>query len=70
MRCWGRSTPADTKGLEFERSDCEMDTQIFVSESLATGSLGVPTWARAGSSRFAAVSDSSLAKPGSQELRK
>jgi hypothetical protein len=41
MRCWGRSTPADTKGLEFERSDCEMDTQIFVSEALATGSLGV-----------------------------
>jgi S1-C subfamily serine protease len=41
MRCWGRSTPADTKGLEFERSDCEMDTQIFVSESLATGSLSV-----------------------------
>lgn len=41
MRCWGRSTPADTKGLEFERSDCEMDTQIFVSGSLLTGSLGV-----------------------------
>lgn len=41
MRCWGRSTPADTKGLEFERSDCEMDTQIYVSDAVATGSLGV-----------------------------
>ncbi len=41
MRCWGRSTPADTKGLEFERSDCEMDSQVFVSASLGTGSLAV-----------------------------
>ena len=41
MRCWGRSTPADSKGLEFERSDCEMDSQVFVSGSLITGSLGV-----------------------------
>lgn len=41
MRCWGRSTPADTKGLEFERSDCEMDTQIYVSDAVSTGSLGV-----------------------------
>ena len=41
MRCWGRSTPADTKGLEFERSDCEMDSQVFVNGALQTGSLGV-----------------------------
>ncbi|WP_428420538.1 S1C family serine protease [Methylibium sp.] len=41
MRCWGRSTAADTKGIEFERSDCEMDTQIFVSGGMLTGSLGV-----------------------------
>lgn len=41
MRCWGRSTPADSKGLEFERSDCEMDTQVFVSGALTTGTLGV-----------------------------
>lgn len=41
MRCWGHSTPADTRGLEFERSDCEMDTQIFVSGSQLTGSLSV-----------------------------
>jgi hypothetical protein len=41
MRCWGRSTPADEKGLQFERSDCEMDTRIFVSDWLTTGSLTV-----------------------------
>ena len=41
MRCWGRSTPSDTKGLEFERSDCVMDSNVFVSGSLTTGSLSV-----------------------------
>jgi hypothetical protein len=41
MRCWGQSTPADTKGLEFERSDCEMDSQVFVSGGMVTGSISV-----------------------------
>ncbi len=41
MRCWGRSTPADTKGLEFERSDCQMESRIFVSGWFTTGSLTV-----------------------------
>jgi len=41
MRCWGSSTPADAKGLEFERSDCVMETRLFVSEWLTTGSLMV-----------------------------
>jgi len=41
MRCWGRSTPADTKGLEYEHAECEMDTRIFVSGWLTTGSLNV-----------------------------
>jgi len=41
MRCWGRSTPAETKGLEFVRSDCEMDSRVFVSSALSTGALGV-----------------------------
>ncbi|WP_140626003.1 S1C family serine protease [Methylibium rhizosphaerae] len=57
MRCWGRSTPADEKGLEFERSDCEMDTRIFVSGWLTTGSLSVRHEAydgrKLGSLRFA-----------------
>jgi serine protease Do len=41
MRCWGRSTPADEKGLQFEHSECEMDTRIFVSGWLTTGALTV-----------------------------
>jgi S1-C subfamily serine protease len=41
MRCWGNSTPADEKGLEFERSDCVMDTRLFVSGWLTTGTLMV-----------------------------
>jgi S1-C subfamily serine protease len=39
MRCWGRGTPADTKGLDFERSQCRMDHALFVSGSLQTGWL-------------------------------
>ncbi|HEY1132747.1 MAG TPA: serine protease [Roseateles sp.] len=39
MRCWGRGTPADTKGLDFERSQCRMDHPLFVGGSLQTGWL-------------------------------
>jgi S1-C subfamily serine protease len=39
MRCWGRGTPADTKGLDFERSQCRMDHALFVSGNLQTGWL-------------------------------
>lgn len=39
MRCWGRGTSADTKGLVFERSQCRMDHALFVSGSLQTGWL-------------------------------
>ncbi|CAM3708409.1 serine protease [Roseateles saccharophilus] len=39
MRCWGRGTSADTKGLDFERSQCRMDHALFVSGSLQTGWL-------------------------------
>ena len=41
MRCWGSSNPAGSKGLQFERSDCQMDTAIFISHSLRTGDLSV-----------------------------
>jgi len=41
MRCWGSSTPTEAKGLQFERSDCEMDNAIFISQSLRTGYLSV-----------------------------
>src|SRR6476620_8351007 len=32
MRCWGTSTLSQTGGLDFERSDCVMDTRIFVGD--------------------------------------
>ncbi|MCM5680795.1 serine protease [Schlegelella sp. S2-27] len=41
MRCWGTTTPAEAKGLEFERSDCEMDTHIFITDWLHTGGFTV-----------------------------
>lgn len=41
MRCWGRGSPQAVRGLQFERSDCEMDSRIFVSGSLLTGHLSV-----------------------------
>jgi serine protease Do len=34
MRCWGSTTPAGGKGLEFERSDCVMDSRVFVNHLL------------------------------------
>jgi S1-C subfamily serine protease len=39
MRCWGRGTPADTKGLEFQRSQCRMEHALFVNGQLQTGYL-------------------------------
>jgi S1-C subfamily serine protease len=41
MRCWGSSAPPATRGLLFERSDCAMDSMIFVDGPLLTGNLTV-----------------------------
>ena len=41
MRCWGRGSPQASRGLQFERSDCEMDSRIFVSGPLLTGYIKV-----------------------------
>jgi S1-C subfamily serine protease len=41
MRCWGRSTPPDSRGLLFERSDCAMDSRVFVNNALLTGHIVV-----------------------------
>ena len=41
MRCWGRGSPQAVRGLQFERSDCEMDNRVFVSGALQTGALSV-----------------------------
>ncbi|MDQ6627842.1 MAG: serine protease [Pseudomonadota bacterium] len=40
MRCWGSSEPSRTGGLEFERSDCAMDTRIFVGD-FTTGTISL-----------------------------
>lgn len=57
MRCWGSSEPSRTGGLDFERSDCVMDTRIFVGE-FNTGTLATRHEAYDGSklgmARFAA----------------
>jgi S1-C subfamily serine protease len=39
MRCWGNSTQPDSKGLEYERSDCSMNQSIYINGSLYTGNL-------------------------------
>jgi len=39
MRCWGRGTSADTKGLEFQRSQCRQDHAIFINGGMQTGYL-------------------------------
>jgi S1-C subfamily serine protease len=39
MRCWGRSSNQALRGLQFEHSECQMDSRIFINESLLTGFL-------------------------------
>lgn len=41
MRCWGQGSPQAVRGLQFERSDCEMDSRVFVNGALRTGYLTV-----------------------------
>ena len=41
MRCWGSGTAAATRGLLFERSDCTMDSAVFIDERLRTGFISV-----------------------------
>lgn len=41
IRCWGSNSPSESRGLQFERSDCEMDTAIYVNGRLLTGNLSV-----------------------------
>lgn len=41
MRCWGQSNADAGRGLQFERSDCTMDSRVFVSGELLTGFLHV-----------------------------
>ncbi len=76
MRCWGRGAPQATRGLQFERSDCEMDSRVFVSGALLTGFITVRHEAYDGSSigalRFAQRYSASFANEfvgGNDRLR-
>ncbi len=40
MRCWGSNEVSSTGGLDFERSNCVMDTRIFVGK-FTTGAIAV-----------------------------
>ena len=40
MRCWGNSDPSRTGGLDVERSNCVMDTRIYVGD-YTTGAIAV-----------------------------
>lgn len=57
MRCWGASSRAESKGMEFQSSECHMDSALFISDQLRTGNLTVRHEAydgsRLGTLRFA-----------------
>jgi len=72
MRCWGSSEPSRTGGLDFERSDCVMDTRIFVGD-YNTGAISVRHESYDGSKlgplRFAARYSASFRNEGFTRLR-
>jgi hypothetical protein len=39
LRCWGNSSPPDSKGLRFNRTQCRMDHALFINGRLHTGYL-------------------------------
>ena len=73
MRCWGSSEPSRTGGLDFERSDCVMDTRVFVGD-FNTGTLATRHEAYDGSKlgtlRFAAQYSASFRNEGFNRLGK
>ena len=72
MRCWGSSEPSRTGGLDLERSDCVMDTRIFVGE-FNTGALSVRhesyDGSKLGTLRFAARYSQSFRNESFARLR-
>ncbi len=41
MRCWGSGSATETKGLDFQRSQCRMDHALFINGGLQLGYLDV-----------------------------
>ena len=72
MRCWGSSEPSRTGGLDLERSDCVMDTRIFVGD-YTTGAVSVRhesyDGAKLGTARFAARYSASFRNEAFVRLR-
>ena len=72
MRCWGSSEPSRTGGLDLERSDCVMDTRIYVGD-YTTGSISVRhesyDGAKLGTLRFAARYSASFRNEAFTRLR-
>jgi serine protease Do len=64
MRCWGATEPSSTGGVDIERSECAMDSEVFAG-GFSTGSLSTRheayTAPRLGRWRFAAAHASSFA---------
>ncbi|HEX6705109.1 MAG TPA: serine protease [Albitalea sp.] len=72
MRCWGTTEQSRTGGLDFERSDCVMDTRIFVGQ-FTTGAIAVRhesyDGSKLGTLRFAARHSQSFRNEGFTRLR-
>nr|WP_316643711.1 serine protease [uncultured Roseateles sp.] len=41
MRCWGSTSASESKGLDYERSDCQLEQTLFITGALFTGGLTV-----------------------------
>src|SRR5690349_19253272 len=72
MRCWGSTEQSRTGGLDFERSDCVMDTRIFVGQ-FTTGAISVRhesyDGSKLGTLRFAARYSASFRNESFNRLR-
>ncbi len=72
MRCWGSSEPSRSGGLDVERSDCVMDTRIFVGD-YTTGAIGLRhesyDGSKLGTLRFAARHSASFRNESFTRLR-
>ena len=72
MRCWGSSEVSRTGGLDFERSDCVMDTRIFAGD-FSTGAIALRhesyDGGRLGTLRFAARHSQSFRNESFMRLR-
>lgn len=72
MRCWGSSEVSRTGGLDFERSDCVMDTRIYAGD-FSTGAISVRhesyDGSKLGTLRFAARHAQSFRNESFMRLR-